>query len=391
MNANSKPYTRLALYTTGLLFISGVIAYGVVDNSAKAIAQDGPPPIHEVDVAVVKRETVTDWQIYSGRLAAVEKVEVKPLVSGTITVVNIHDGQMVKKGDTLFVIDPRPYQAQVERAKGQVAAAQARAAYTKSDWERAQRLLTENAIAKRDYDEKNNAALEASANLKTAEAALDAAKIDLGHTQITAPISGRVSRAEITLGNIVTAGAGAAPLTTLVSINPIYAEFNADEQTYLKYIRRLGHNGNVPVYLGLADETGFSRRGVIQSVDNELDTTSGTIRMRAKFDNADGTMVPGLYARVKVSGSEPYAALLIDDAAIGTDQDKRYVFVVGKDDHIVYRPVALGNLQGNDRIITSGLEEGERVVIGGIQRVRPGEQVLGKIVPQSDVQANNSH
>ncbi|WP_047335647.1 efflux RND transporter periplasmic adaptor subunit [Pseudomonas protegens] len=391
MSANSKPRTRLALYSAGILIIFGVVAFGVVDNSEKAIAQDGPPPIQEVDVAVVKRETVTDWQIYSGRLAAVEKVEVRPLVAGTITDVNIHDGQLVKKGDTLFVIDPRPYQAQVERAKGQVAAAQARAAYTKSDWERAQRLIAENAIAKRDYDEKNNAALEASANLKTAGAALDAAKIDLGHTQITAPISGRVSRAEITLGNIVNAGAGAAPLTMLVSVNPIYAEFNADEQTYLKYINRLGNKATVPVDLGLADETGYSRRGVIQSVDNELDTTSGTIRMRARFDNADGTMVPGLYARVKVGGSEPYAALLIDDAAIGTDQDKRFVLVVGKDDHIVYRPVALGNLQGNYRIITSGLEEGERVVVGGIQRVRPGEQVLGKIIPQSDAQARNAH
>ena len=384
MSANSKPRTRLALYSAGILIIFGVVAFGVVDNSKKAIAQDGPPPVQEVDVVVVKKETVTDWQTYSGRLAAVEKVEVRPLVAGTITDVNIHDGQLVKKGDTLFVIDPRPYQAQVERA-------QARAAYTKSDWERAQRLIAENAIAKRDYDEKNNAALEASANLKTAEAALDAAKIDLGHTQITAPISGRVSRAEITLGNIVNAGAGAAPLTMLVSVSPIYAEFNADEQTYLKYINRLGNKATAPVDLGLADETGYSRRGVIQSVDNELDTTSGTIRMRARFDNADGTMVPGLYARVKVGGSEPYAALLIDDAAIGTDQDKRFVLVVGKDDHIVYRPVALGNLQGNYRIITSGLEEGERVVVGGIQRVRPGEQVLGKIIPQNDAQARNAH
>lgn len=387
MSTNSKPHARLAVYSAGIIFIFGVIAFGVADNSEKAVAQEGALPIQEVDVAVVKRETVTDWQIYSGRLAAVERVEVRPLVAGTITDVNIRDGQLVKKGDTLFVIDPRPYQAQVERAKGQVAAAQARAAYTKSDWERAKRLITENAIAKRDYDEKNNAALEASANLKTAEAALDAAKIDLDHTQITAPISGRVSRAEITLGNIVNAGAGSGPLTMLVSVNPIYAEFNADEQTYLKFISRLGNKGNVPVDLGLADETGYSRRGVIQSVDNELDTTSGTIRMRAQFDNADGTLVPGLYARVKVGGSEPYAALLIDDAAIGTDQDKRFVLVVGKDDHIAYRPVTLGNLQGNDRVITSGLEEGERVVVGGVQRVRPGDKVLGKLISQSDAQA----
>lgn len=162
MSSNSKSHARLAVYSVGFIFISGIIAYGVVDHSARAVAQEGPSPLQEVDIAVVKKETVTDWQVYSGRLAAVEKVEVRPLVAGTITLVNIHDGQMVKKGDTLFVIDPRPYQAQVERAKGQVAAARARAAYTKSDWERAQRLIGENAIAKRDYDEKNNAALEAS-------------------------------------------------------------------------------------------------------------------------------------------------------------------------------------------------------------------------------------
>ncbi|HEK1687044.1 TPA: efflux RND transporter periplasmic adaptor subunit [Pseudomonas putida] len=387
MGAHSRPRMRLALYSVGMLCISGIIAFGVVEKSENAVAQEDPLPVQEVEVALVRRETVTDWQIYSGRLAAVERVEVRPLVAGTITQVNIHDGQLVKKGDTLFVIDPRPYQAQVERAKGQVAAAQAHVAYTKSDWQRAQRLITENAIAQRDYDEKNNAALEASANLKTAEAALDAAKIDLGHTQVKAPISGRVSRAEITLGNIVNAGAAAGSLTTLVSVNPMYAEFNADEQTYLKYINRLGNKGNIRVDLGLADETGYSRRGVIQSVDNELDTTSGTIRMRARFENADGVMVPGLYARVKVDGSEPYAALLVDDAAIGTDQDKRFVLVVGKDDHIVYRPVALGNLQGNERIITSGLEEGERVVVGGIQRVRPGEKVVGKLISRSHAQA----
>ncbi|OCT21399.1 efflux RND transporter periplasmic adaptor subunit [Pseudomonas putida] len=387
MGAHSRSRRRLALYSAGIFCISGLIAVGVVEKSENAVAQEGPLPIQEVEVALVKRETVTDWQIYSGRLAAVERVEVRPLVAGTITQVNIHDGQLVKKGDTLFVIDPRPYQAQVERAKGQVAAAQARVAYTKSDWQRAQRLITDNAIAQRDYDEKNNAALEASANLKTAEAALDAAKIDLGHTQVRAPISGRVSRAEITLGNIVNAGAGAGPLTTLVSVSPVYAEFNADEQTYLKYINRFGNKGNVRVDLGLADETGYSRQGVIQSVDNELDTTSGTIRMRARFDNADGVMVPGLYARVKVGGSEPYSALLVDDAAIGTDQDKRFVLVVGSDDHIVYRPVALGNLYGNERIITSGLEEGERVVVGGIQRVRPGEHVVGKLISRRDAQA----
>ncbi|WP_341963580.1 efflux RND transporter periplasmic adaptor subunit [Pseudomonas sp. RC10] len=365
---------RLALVLAGGCLLAAGVTYGLMERTEQAVAQEAPH-LPVVDVAVVKQQNVTDWQFYSGRLSAVERVDVRPQVSGTLTFVNIHDGQMVKQGDVLFVIDPRPYQAQVDRAKGEVAAARARMAYTQNDWARAQRLLAENAIARRDYDEKNNAALEAVAHLKTAEATLKAAEIDLAYTQVTAPISGRVSRAEVTLGNLVHAGAGAESLTTVMSMDPIYAEFNADEQTYLKYIRSVGRNGKVPVDLGLGNETGYSRRGVIQSVDNALDTSSGTIRVRARFDNADGALLPGLYARLKVGGSEPYPALLMDDAAMGTDQDKRFAYVVGEDDHVVYRQVVLGDLQGNERIVKSGLKEGERVVVSGLQRVRPGDKV----------------
>ncbi|ABX17057.1 multidrug efflux RND transporter periplasmic adaptor subunit CeoA [Burkholderia multivorans] len=374
--------SRIATAAVATLAVVGLGTFGAMRVNANA-PEKAAAPLTEVDVATVVPQTVTDWQSYSGRLEAVEKVDVRPQVSGTIVAVNFKDGALVKKGDVLFVIDPRPYQAEVDRAAAQLAAAQARNGYAQSDWQRAQRLIGDNAIAKRDYDEKQNAAREAAANLKAAEAALETARINLGYTRITAPVSGRVSRAEITLGNVVSAGASAPPLTTLVSVSPIYASFDADEQTYLQYINGARNGRKVPVELGLANETGYSRSGEIDSVDNRLDTSSGTIRVRARFDNADGTLVPGLYARVKVGGSAPHAALLVDDAAINTDQDKKFVFVVDQQGRVSYREVQPGMQHGNQRVIVSGLAAGDRVIVNGTQRVRPGEQVKPHMVPMT--------
>src|ERR1700761_2063037 len=383
MSIFSPSRHRLALAVLTVVIIAGLGTFGAIRVDASAPAQAAPTIVPEVDVAAVIQKTITDWQTYSGRLEAVEKVAVRPQVSGTIVSVNFKDGALVKKGDTLFVIDPRPYQAEVDRTAAQLAAAQAQRQYAQTDWERAQRLIGDNAIAKRNYDEKQNSSRSADANVKAAQAALEAAQINLGYTKVTAPVSGRVSRAEITLGNVVSAGAGAPALTTLVSVSPIYASFDADEQTYLQYISRVKNSGKVPVELGLANESGYSRSGVIDSVDNRLDTSSGTIRVRARFDNADGTLVPGLYARVKVSGSAPHPALLIDDAAIGTDQDKKFVLVDDKSDKVAYREVQIGHLQGNLRVITGGLLNGERIVVSGTQRVRPGEQIKAHVVPMT--------
>jgi len=383
MSLFSQSRSRIALAVVGVLVVAGLGTLGAIRfDSHDAVAAEAPPA-PEVDVAAVVNRTITDWQSYSGRMAAVEKVEIRPQVSGTIVSVNFRDGALVNKGDTLFVIDPRPYQAAVDQAAAQLAAAQARTGYAQSDWERAQRLIGDNAIAKRDYDEKQNASREANANLKAAQAALEAAQINLGYTRIVAPVSGRVSRAEITVGNVVSAGASAAPLTTLVSVSPIYAEFDADEQTYLDYISRMKDGSKVPVELGLANETGYSRTGTIESVDNRLDTSSGTIRVRARFDNADGALVPGLYARIKVGGSAPHAALLVDDAAVGTDQDKKFVFVVDGSGKIAYRNVQTGGQQGNLRVILDGLKAGDHVVVNGTQRVRPGEAVRSHMVPMN--------
>ncbi|WP_321934088.1 efflux RND transporter periplasmic adaptor subunit [Paraburkholderia sp. J8-2] len=383
MSLFSQSRTRIALAVFGVIVVAGLGTFGAIRlDSHPAVAAEAPPA-PEVDVAAVLNRTITDWQTYSGRMAAVEKVEIRPQVSGTIVSVNFRDGALVKQGDTLFVIDPRPYQAAVDQAAAQLAAAQARTGYAQSDWERAQRLIGDNAIAKRDYDEKQNASREANANLKAAQAALEAAQINLGYTRIVAPVAGRVSRAEITVGNVVSAGAAAAPLTTLVSVSPIYAEFDADEQTYLDYISRMKDGSKVPVELGLANESGYSRTGTIESVDNRLDTTSGTIRVRARFDNADGALVPGLYARIKVGGSAPHPALLVDDAAIGTDQDKKFVYVVDNSGKIAYRTVQTGGQQGNLRVILDGLKAGDHVVVNGTQRVRPGIVVRSHMVPMN--------
>jgi multidrug efflux system membrane fusion protein len=377
----SRP--RLVLAVAAVLMIVGLGTLGTIRVNASSPAPASPAMLPEVDVATVVQRTITDWQSYSGRLEAVEKVDIRPLVSGTIVSVNFKDGALVKKGDVLFVIDPRPYAAEVDRAAAQLAAAQARTGYTLSDWERAQRLIADNAIAKRDYDEKQNAAREASANLKGAQAALETAQINLGYTKIVAPVSGRVSHAELTVGNVVSAGASAPLLTTLVSVSPIYASFDADEQTYLQYISGAKDGRKVPVELGLANETGYSRSGTIESVDNRLDTSSGTIRVRARFDNPDGALVPGLYARIKVGGSAPHQALLIDDAAIGTDQDKKFVLVVNASGQVSYREVSVGAQQGNLRVIAAGLQPGDRLVVNGTQRVRPGDSVRAHMVPMT--------
>jgi multidrug efflux system membrane fusion protein len=380
---------KLAVSVLAVLAITGLGTLGAIRASASS-GGTSPAPEPEVDVATVLQRTIVDEQTYSGRLAAVEQVAVRPLVSGTIVTVNIQDGALVKRGDVLFVIDPEPYKAEVDRATGQLAAARSRADYARDDWERAQRLIADHAIAQRDHDEKRYAAREALANVAAAEAALSAAKINLAHTRVIAPVSGRVSRAEITLGNVVAAGSSAPALTTIVSVSPVYAEFDADEQTYLKFIRRISQGAKVPVELGLANESGYSREGLVQSVDNRLDTSSGTIRVRARFENKDGALVPGLYARVRVGSSDSHSALLVDDAAIGTDQDKKFVLIVDRQNNVRYREIHIGSLHGSLRVVQSGLQPGDQIVVNGTQRVQPDSKVRAHVVPMEGTPSQNA-
>jgi multidrug efflux system membrane fusion protein len=387
MSAASRKRLSVAL---GALLVAGTaggiaVTHGLnlaPVSSAQAAKSADPAtdtPAIDVDVAIVISQSITDWQSYSGRLEAVDHVDIRPLVPGMIVAVNFRDGGLVEKGDPLFTIDPRPYAAEVDRASGQLAAAEARLNFATIDAARSQRLVASNVIATRENDERQNALREATANLQAAKAALEAAKVNLAYTQITAPVAGLVSRAELTIGNIVSTGATAPLLATLVSISPIYASFDVDEQTYLRY---LGHDTGhtVPVSLGLANETGYSRTGQIASVDNQLDTNSGTIRVRARFDNSDNILLPGLYARIRVGGGAPHPAVLVDDAAIGTDQDRKYVMVVDQDNHVQYRAVTLGEQHDGLRVITQGLAPGERIVVSGLQRVRPQDTVKPNLV-----------
>lgn len=360
-------YPALTL-AAALTLVGGYLAVGSSSETASAHAQAAAAPAGvPVDVAPAFTRPIVDWQRYSGRLEAIDRVDIRPLVSGTLMQVHFKDGALVKKGDLLFTIDPRPYEAELERA-------QARMEYTASDLARAKRLKADNAIAQRDYEEKENAARAAAADLKVA-------RVNLGYTRITSPVDGRVSRAEVTVGNIVSPGANSAVLTTVVSVARMYASFDVDEQTFLRYVNPGRISGTpVPVQLGLANEEGYSREGVVQSVDNRLDPASGTIRVRAVFDNPDGLLVPGLYARVRLGGSTPYDAVLVDERAIGTDQNKRYVLVVDDENRANYREVQLGSNVGPLRVVQSGLKAGERIVVNGLQRVRPGDVVAPNLI-----------
>lgn len=373
----SPPMNRrvvLAAALAGLLLTGG----GIAAYSARADVPAAPAAAQaaQVDTAEVIHRAITDWQDFSGRLEAVDRVEIRPQVSGILTQVHFKDGAAVRKGDVLFTIDPRPFAAEVARAEAQLAATEARVAYTASDLARSERLIADNAVSRRDLEEKQNAARDATAGVQAARAALRIARLNLDYTTIKAPIDGRMSRAEVTIGNLVSTTGGPA-LTTLVSSDRIYAAFDVDEQTFLKSVNpaRTAKGTSLPVHLGLADQDGYSTQGRIHSVDNRLDTTSGTIRVRAVFDNPDGRLVPGLYARIRLGSDTPREAVLIDDRAVGTDQDKRFVLVVGDGNRAAYREVRLGKLQDGLRVVEDGLKPGEHIVVNGLQRIRPGDPV----------------
>lgn len=349
--------------------------------TAAAPAAAAVPPAMPVTVATVIERPITEWDEFAGRLEAIDRVDLRSRVSGTVESVHFAPGSLVRKGDTLFVIDPRPFAAEVARAEAALSAAQARLALSGSELARAQRLLDDRAIAQREFDERQNARRDAQASLQAAQASLDIARLNLGHTRITAPISGRVGRAEVTVGNLVAAGAGGAVLASIVSTSPMYATFEADEQTFLKYVAHghahAPHRGaaGVPIQMGLANEDGHPRSGRIEYVDNALDPQSGTIRVRALFDNRDGRLTPGLFARLKVGGAGVRPAVQIDDRAVGTDQSKKFVYVVGADQRVAYREVTLGPVVDGLRVVRAGLAAGESIVVNGVQRVRPGMPV----------------
>lgn len=358
---------------------------------AAAAAQQAP----HVTVAQVVKRPVTDFDEFTGKFVAVERVELRPRVSGYISSVSLEAGHEVKKGDVLFTIDQRPYQAEFKRAEAELARARTQLALSRSERERAVKLLDQHAISREEFDSRVSGNEAAEANVQAAQAALDTAALNLSFTQVRSPISGLVSREEVTTGNLVTAGQ--TLLTTVVSVDKIYVEFEGDEQVYLKYaaLARKGEVTNsrdatTPVWVGLADESGTPHEGKMVFLDNALDPQTGTIRARALLDNQERRFTPGLFARVKLIGSAKYDAILVNDSAVGTDQNVRYVFALDKDNKVQYRPVKLGPLADGLRVVRQGLQPGEFVVVNGLQRVRPGIQVAPERVVMGEKKAVGS-
>lgn len=364
---------------------------GLQASHAEAPAQQAAAPAVPVSVAQVLQQDVTLWNEFSGRLEAVQRVDVRPRVSGAVQAVHFKEGALVKAGDLLFTVDPAPYTAEVDRAEAQVVAARARMAYTQSESERATRLWDERAIAQKEYDERVNAQREADANLRAAQAALQTARLNLGYTQVRAPVSGRVGRIEVTVGNLVSAGAGAPVLTTLVSVDPMYASFDVDEQVVASALQGLRATGegrstralieSIPVQMGVGTGDGTPYAGHLQLIDNQVDAKSGTVRVRAVFGNAEGTLMAGQFARIRMGQPQSTQAVLINERAVGTDQSKKFVLVIGDGNKAEYREVQLGAPVDGLRVVTSGLKAGERIVVNGLQRVRPGVVVAPQDVP----------
>jgi RND family efflux transporter MFP subunit len=371
------PFLLIALLGVALL-----VAGGCARNEA---AQPQAAMLPQVSVAAAISRQVSDFDEFTGRFEAVERVELRPRVSGYISSVNFTDGTEVKKGDVLFVIDPRPYAAERDRAQAQLAQARSQLVLAKSERERAVKLLAQHAISQEEFDTRTSGREQADANVAAAQAALDAAALNLEFTRVTAPISGRISRALVTSGNFV--ANGQTLLTTLVSLDPIYVTFDGDEQAYLKFTKlahAAGQENRNPVLVGLADENGYPHQGAMVFVDNALDPATGTIRSRALLDNHQRLFTPGLFARIRLLGATQRNAVLINDSAIGTDQSVRYVLVVGADNKVQYRPVKLGPVIDGLRVVDSGLSAGEMIVVDGLQRVRPGVQIAPQRVAMGE-------
>jgi multidrug efflux system membrane fusion protein len=344
--------------------------FGLPASSTKANGAPGGPQAMPVPVATVEQSDVVRWDEFSGRLEAVERVDIRSRVAGAVQSVHFVEGALVKRGDLLVTIDPAPYAAEVDRAQAQVVAAQARLSYAKIERERAERLWGERFIARTQVDARVNAEQEADANVRAAQAALQSARLNLGYTRVPAPVAGRVGKLEITVGNLVPAGPGAPVLTTLVSVDPIYASFDADEHVVLRALKE--GTRDVPVEAETVTNGGTQLRGRLQLIDNQVNARSGTVRVRAVFDNKDGSLMPGQFVKLRMGRARTEPALLVSERAVGTDQNKRFVLVVGPDDKVAYREITLGGTANGQRIVTSGLEAGERIVINGLQRVRPG-------------------
>ncbi|MGI4955569.1 MAG: efflux RND transporter periplasmic adaptor subunit [Janthinobacterium lividum] len=397
VGAPGRPRSRRGAWLAGVAVLAALGAGGAyvlprLAPPAPAPVAAGPVAV-PVSVATVEQKDTAIWADFSGRVEAVGRVEVRPRAAGAIMKAHFREGAMLKQNDLLFTIDPAPYAAEVQGAEALLAAAQARLALAAKEQQRAQQLVGSGFTPQRDVDQRINEFRGAEANLRSMQAALDTARLNQGYTEVRAPIAGRVGRIEVTPGNLVPAGPTAPVLTTLVSVNPIYASFEADEQSLARALASLGSSAGdadvvgglsrIPVQMGTLGTPGTPFEGRLQLVDNVVDARSGTVRVRAVFDNPDGRLMPGQFARLRLGLARTEPALAINEAAIGTDQDRRFVMVVGADNKVAYRQVALGGTADGMRLVTSGLKPGERIVVNGLQRIRPGALVAPEPVPMS--------
>lgn len=380
-----RPGSPLSRYRF-FLSLASLSLVAVIAVSAAPVAVPAGP---KVTVAPVEQRIVTEHRELLGRVEAVESVELRPRVSGHIDEVRLQAGQLVNKGDVLFTIDPRWYRAQFDLATAQAQSARVRVSIAEREAKRSDDLLKERAISVEEADTRSSRLAEARADLLAAEAALASARLDLEHTEVRSPITGRVSRAYVTAGNLVSGAPGAATLlTSIVSTGEVYVYADVDEATVLAFNRlqsagRLATNsaGLVPVEMALSDETGFPHRGVIESSDNRLDPGTGSLVLRMIFTNTNGQLVPGLSARVRLPVSAPEPTLFISERAIGTDQSQKFVLTVDAANTVAYRTVKLGSIIDGQRAIREGLAPGDRVIVNGLQRVRPGMTVVAETAP----------
>lgn len=390
-HADNKGFRR-PLLSAAVLFSLAVGTYytltpisGHSDDSSNPM----PPPTH-VEVVELKVEPVRLWTRFSGRLTAVNSAEIKPQVSGEIQQVLFDDGQQVQQGEVLFIIDPRPYEAEVQQAQAQLTSARSRATLARDELDRARKLVERQLVSESVFDAANNEYRIANARIEEAESALVKAKLDLEYAHIKAPFTGLISHAELTVGNIVEAGSSAPVLATLVSNQQLYAEFNVDEQTYIRSMRQRDLVGQMPVQLTLADDDKVYR-GKIHAFDNRLDISTGTIRARAIFENTDGALTPGMYANVHLGAPKETNVMLLPTKAIGTNQDKKFVYIVDENNTVGYREVTLGEYYQGQRVIESGPESGSLVVVNGLSHIRPGMPVEAEIVSASTPAETTDH
>jgi multidrug efflux system membrane fusion protein len=386
-------FSLLTIVVVGAGIAVGVDLHDASVQAAAAATPAARPPAQVVVTTLAPRK-VRLWSEFSGRLHAIDYAEIRPEVSGYITDVKFADGQLVKQGDLLVVIDPRPYQAAVERDQASLTSAQSKVALAKIQIDRYNGLIQTHSVSQDELDNATNTYQVAQADEQNAQAVLTQAKLDLEHAYVTAPISGRVSRAEITVGNLVQTGVSAPILTSIVSQDGIYADFDVDEQTYLQTIRASAHDSaheqQVPVQLVVQGDAGHVYEGFIESFDNRIDPTSDTIRARARFANTDGALVPGMFVTARLSSAAEQTVLLVPQRAISFDQSKASVLVVDDSNKVGYRQIELGKTVETDRVVNSGLVAGDRVIVDGVQLVRPDDQVATTEMPAEKNVANIS-